>query len=598
MIFEIFVMAAAMVVVTNKDAREVTLGAILITLDLLVMALSLIFGPPKDTSGRPPVLPPRPIVSRKTKPTLPAKRPPTRPSRKSSKPKIPSSPPPSRPEMPKKENLAVPQVPVPPRPSKDKEAGIRAGQITKTTSETANKESQAKVASPTDEKSKAQKKIEKLKKKRENAELEMVDCEKSYIESLETLLKVYQEPMKLQRKTLGLEEKNLTVICSPMLQMIITLHTTILEEFKKHGGRKCGEVLNEKAPYFKMYTQYLNGYDAAIDAITENRRKNRKFEKFLSKQRKGDVREKRKWKYMDIASYLIMPVQRIPRYELLLKEIIKNTPEGDPELPSLNKALVMVREAAQHNNASMKSYQDVQKIVQIQSMLMGELREKIIQPHRVLCATMEGDVTMLSEKEAKEMASESCYPSMSSATHSKSETVPTILTSRSPRNLTRVGSSRSMTSPRVAETGGSPRLLGLRKKGERTNLFSRRKSSGSNPASWTDFRTAMEEKVNRFKALKMVEEACDIFVFSDLLVWVAKDSSVTNRQGYLELDEGVEVKDMVTEKDGASITACLVASLAANMRILFPSIKKLNAFSVALTTAIKHVGSMSGPISP
>eukprot|EP00466_Bigelowiella_natans_P020067 jgi/Bigna1/69232/fgenesh1_pg.8_\ len=99
-----------------------------------------------------------------------------------------------------------------------------------------------------------------------------------------------------------------------------------------------------------------------------------------------------------------MPVQRIPRYELLLKEIIKNTPEGDQELPCLKNALEMVRDAAQHNNQSMRSYQDVQKIVEIQGILHGKLKDEIIQPHRCLVGTFEGTVSTLSEEDAEKIS--------------------------------------------------------------------------------------------------------------------------------------------------------------------------------------------------
>ena len=36
--------------------------------------------------------------------------------------------------------------------------------------------------------------------------------------------------------------------------------------------------------------------------------------------------------------YLITPVQRIPRYILLLKDIIKKTPEDHPDYPQLVQA--------------------------------------------------------------------------------------------------------------------------------------------------------------------------------------------------------------------------------------------------------------------
>ncbi len=44
----------------------------------------------------------------------------------------------------------------------------------------------------------------------------------------------------------------------------------------------------------------------------------------------------------ELGSYLIMPVQRIPRYELLLKTLIGYTPEDHIDYFNLNQALQMV----------------------------------------------------------------------------------------------------------------------------------------------------------------------------------------------------------------------------------------------------------------
>mmetsp|Transcript_14171 Transcript_14171/g.27866 ORF Transcript_14171/g.27866 Transcript_14171/m.27866 type:complete len:485 (+) Transcript_14171:92-1546(+) len=397
MLFELFLFSVGVAVLVFKEARDLLLGAIINGTAFVLWAHKLLFGKPRPTKHKDQLAPSSNTKSSKEKnaprvpprPKIPKKNPPpVIPSRK--------NPPPKKapPAIPSRKNTSD-QKPRdnPPIPPRRRESSKTEG---------------AKKKKAEDDKKEALAKAEKRKTKRKNAELEMVDCEESYIKSLKILRDVYQEPMEKNRKSLGIDEKDLRTIFSPMLPAIITLHETILGEFKEKGGRKSGEVLNTKAPYFKMYVTYLNGYDRSMDVISEMRKKNKRFHKFLQKQRRGDVKEQRRWKYMDIASYLIMPVQRIPRYELLLKEIIKNTPEGDPELSPLKTALDMVREAAQHNNQSMRSYQDVQKIVEIQSLLVGELKDQIIQPHRVLVSTFVGDVTMLNKTEAEKLAGNNC----------------------------------------------------------------------------------------------------------------------------------------------------------------------------------------------
>jgi hypothetical protein len=69
-------------------------------------------------------------------------------------------------------------------------------------------------------------------------------------------------------------------------------------------------VIIKFADFLKMYTQFLNNYGKALETINAHRN-NKKFQNFLADTRK-------KGGLMDITSYMIMPVQRIPRYELLL----------------------------------------------------------------------------------------------------------------------------------------------------------------------------------------------------------------------------------------------------------------------------------------
>ena len=53
---------------------------------------------------------------------------------------------------------------------------------------------------------------------------------------------------------------------------------------------------------------------------------------------------------MDLASYLLKPVQRMGKYALLLKQVIKSCPRDAPEFPDLLAAEEMVRFQLRHGN--------------------------------------------------------------------------------------------------------------------------------------------------------------------------------------------------------------------------------------------------------
>ena len=59
---------------------------------------------------------------------------------------------------------------------------------------------------------------------------------------------------------------------------------------------------------------------------------------------------------MQIADYTITPVQRLPRYILLLKEIKKGTRAKDPDLVNINYLLSEFERLNDENNKSMDKF--------------------------------------------------------------------------------------------------------------------------------------------------------------------------------------------------------------------------------------------------
>lgn len=53
---------------------------------------------------------------------------------------------------------------------------------------------------------------------------------------------------------------------------------------------------------------------------------------------------------MDLSSYLLKPVQRMGKYSLILKQILKECPESAAEYHDLSSALEMIRFCLQHGN--------------------------------------------------------------------------------------------------------------------------------------------------------------------------------------------------------------------------------------------------------
>jgi RhoGEF domain len=106
---------------------------------------------------------------------------------------------------------------------------------------------------------------------------------------------------------------------------------------KIHANMHCKTPLQQSASFFKMYSTYINNYDVAmkrvrlLEAHTE-------FRAFI---RACELQEG--CRGLDLRSYLIQPVQRVPRYKLLLAELLKHTRDTHPDWSNLTTALTEVR---------------------------------------------------------------------------------------------------------------------------------------------------------------------------------------------------------------------------------------------------------------
>jgi hypothetical protein len=67
-----------------------------------------------------------------------------------------------------------------------------------------------------------------------------------------------------------------------------------------------------------------------------------------------------------------MPIQRIPRYLLLLKELIKHTPESHPDFTNLNEAHDKIQKVANALNEAEREAESMHKIYLIQTSLEGD----------------------------------------------------------------------------------------------------------------------------------------------------------------------------------------------------------------------------------
>ncbi|OCH96469.1 hypothetical protein OBBRIDRAFT_4917 [Obba rivulosa] len=88
---------------------------------------------------------------------------------------------------------------------------------------------------------------------------------------------------------------------------------------------------------------------------------------------------------LNLEGYLLLPIQRIPRYRLLLEELVRSTPPlyaymEDP----LDRALAEISLLANNMNEGKRESESRQKLVQWQARIRGKFPSPLVQPHRRL----------------------------------------------------------------------------------------------------------------------------------------------------------------------------------------------------------------------
>ena len=81
-----------------------------------------------------------------------------------------------------------------------------------------------------------------------------------------------------------------------------------------------------------------------------------------------------------LTTLLICPIQRPPRYEMLLREIFKNTEANHPDYENLIKALTDVSDINIYINKKMKNFTERAIVSKIANKIIGG--DKLIQPSR------------------------------------------------------------------------------------------------------------------------------------------------------------------------------------------------------------------------
>ena len=208
--------------------------------------------------------------------------------------------------------------------------------------------------------------------KARSAVVELLNTEHSYCKSLHKMMEVYHDPLRHEQFKLKpiLKEEDIDTIFGNVEDLIVIaddLRNNLQKRLDSASVEgqvpRVGDIMCTIAPVLKLYQKYVSIFERAATRLVECRDKFPQFATFLdTKTQTGE---------MPLDSLLIMPVQRIPRYKLLLEEIIKHKPADDPDQADLQEALKKVKAQADECNEATRRRENITKLREIQSRFKG-----------------------------------------------------------------------------------------------------------------------------------------------------------------------------------------------------------------------------------
>ncbi|KAJ1888770.1 hypothetical protein LPJ66_008400, partial [Kickxella alabastrina] len=195
-----------------------------------------------------------------------------------------------------------------------------------------------------------QKTREELEAKRTNIIQELIATERSYVEKLRALIDIYVVPLRSAARS-----ANNTLIPAYDAHVIFGNIERVSEVNERFLGdleawaagemdprETIGSLCRDHFVDFHVYKRYINGYQHALATSRELEAKNPLYAAFLNR-----AREREECRKLGISDLLIMPVQRIPRYTLLLTDLLKATVAEEDEVACIQLALERVNEIGQ-----------------------------------------------------------------------------------------------------------------------------------------------------------------------------------------------------------------------------------------------------------
>eukprot|EP01119_Soliformovum_irregulare_P019072 TRINITY_DN5977_c0_g1_i1.p1 TRINITY_DN5977_c0_g1~~TRINITY_DN5977_c0_g1_i1.p1 ORF type:complete len:961 (-),score=254.34 TRINITY_DN5977_c0_g1_i1:6-2888(-) len=228
---------------------------------------------------------------------------------------------------------------------------------------------------------------------------EILISERYYVRDLEIIINNFLKPLKGQVTTIDqiasafvTPNKTVTILTPEEIaalfsniDIILSVNKVLLsnlaQDFEAAGGiqlMNIGGVFLHLVEFLKIYSIYSNDQSNAIALYNRLKKDNKLFANFLA-----ETEHKPECKNVNLLGFLIKPVQRICKYPLLFKELLKSTSHNHVDYQNIENCMKKLSQVAEYVNEMKRNSESMAKMSEIAENLVDAKGLVVVQPARV-----------------------------------------------------------------------------------------------------------------------------------------------------------------------------------------------------------------------
>lgn len=196
---------------------------------------------------------------------------------------------------------------------------------------------------------------------------ELIQTEENYNQILRLILVHFKIPLSDRQI---IKEEDIQLIFGN-LEQIYQLSVEFLNLLKMLYDKNqylnryvcIGNLMQKIFPFFKIYSDYINTVEDALQLFGKLKQKNKKFAEFCGQVERTDIVHNQ-----DFESLANQPIQRLPRYKLVLSIIVANTQQYHPDYSDCQIGYKLILDVNFENEQRLAEFMQQKKFNEINQL--------------------------------------------------------------------------------------------------------------------------------------------------------------------------------------------------------------------------------------